>query len=281
MDLLFENTDQPVQALLHPTDQSEASQSAYHHALAIGIRYGAKLTLLHALGRRSTDSWPGFPSVRDTLARWRAAGQTRSLEGRIRKSEVSKVELDIRDPVQASLKYLNRHTVDMLVLATEGRSGLSRLLRASRAERLARETRLRTLFVPAGARPFVSGDTGEVTLQKILVPVGPPVDPRPAMLFAVQSAALIDDPSLEITLLNVGDEETELTELPQLPYCHWRLLRRTGDVVPEILGAADEIGADLICMSTAWRKGALGRVDGSVTERVLHAAACPVAAVHV
>lgn len=285
VSILIDSADGPVNFVLHPTDLSEASLTAFHHALAIAIRRGAQFTLLHAVGRRSTDNWVDFPSVRDTLSRWREAGSTTELEEDIRRSSVSKLEVPIRDPVAACREYTERHPVDMIVLATEGRSGLERLIRASRAERLARESGLFTLFVPAEARPFVDGATGEVTLRRILVPIDPSTDPRPAMLRAVQSAALLDDPSLEITLLHVfvdDVEETPPAEAPQLPFCKWSVVSRRGeDVAAEILAVAEERYADAIYMSTSWQKRGLVRRDGGVTEAVLEGAPCPVGAVPV
>ena len=283
MDILF-NSDsrRRVDFVLHPTDLSQASERAFHHALAIAIRSCTQFTLLHAVGRRSTDNWADFPSVRSKLAEWRAAGTTEALEGRLGQASISKVEVDVRDPVAASIQYIDRNAVDMVVLATEGRTGISRLLRPSRAEALARQSRLFTLFVPEGARPFVVGATGEVTLRHILVPVDPATDPRPAMLSAVSAAELVEDPSLEITLLHVGDgEESTLTNVPQLPFCKWNVIHRTGEVVEQILAVSEEIRADAIYMSTTWRKAGFGQAEGNVTERVLQGALCPVAAVPV
>jgi nucleotide-binding universal stress UspA family protein len=283
VSIFFESDEGRDDFVLHPTDLSEASERAFHHALAIALRQRAQFTLLHAVGRRATDNWAGFPGVRDKVAQWRAAGTLDGLEDRVRQSSVSKVQVDVRDPVAASLQYIERHAVDSVVLATEGRSGLSRLLRPSRAERLARESKLPTLFIPHGSRPFVDGGTGEVSLKRILVPVDPDTDPRPAMLRAVRSAALLDDPSLEITLLHVGDSEEEvaITDVPRLPFCRWHVVRRSGDVVQEILSIAEETDADAIYMTTAWSRSSLGRRDGSVTERVLAGAPCPVATVPV
>lgn len=283
MSLLIEPKDGPVNFVLHPTDLSEASLVAFHHALAFAMRRGAQFTVLHALGRRATDNWADFPSVRKTLADWRRAGTTADLEDGIRRSSVSKLEVRVRDPVAACREYVNTHPVDMIVLATEGRSGLSRLIHPSRAERLARDANLFTLFVPSGARPFVDGATGEIGMRRILVPIDPGTDPRPAMLRAVQSAALLDDPSLEITLLHVridDAEEIPSTEAPALPYCKWSVVvRRSDDVSGAILGTAEEVSADAIYMSTSWHRSGLGRGAGGVTEAVLQRAPCPVAVV--
>jgi hypothetical protein len=107
-------------------------------------------------------------------------------------------------------------------------------------------------------------------------------DPKPAMLFAVRVAALLDDPSLEITLLHVSDRgEAIATEAPELPFCRWNVLTRRGDPAEQILAVADEIRADTICMSTSWNRSGLGRSDSGVTERVLRESPCPLAAVPV
>jgi len=268
--------------VLHPTDRSEASLPAFFHALAITAHHGAELSLLHSAGRRATDSWHAFPGVRETLARWRARGTTRRIENKIRRSRISKHEATERDPVAASMTHIARHRIDTLVMATEGRSGLARLVQPSRAERLARRSRLFALFLPHGCRPFVDGDSGELTLKRILLPIHPETDSRPAMIRALRSAELLQDPDFEITLLHVGEgEEAFVDDLPELPFCRWSAVRRTGDPAEQILGLAEELSADAIYMSTSWSRPSLGRSGGGVTEAVLHEAGCPVATVPV
>lgn len=268
--------------MLHPTDGSEASLSAFFHALALMAHRGADLSLLRSAGRRATDSWYGFPGVRQTLAHWRAHGTTRRLEDNIRRARVSKHEVEERDPVAAAMSHIARHRVDTIVLATEGRSGLARLVHPSRAEKLARRSRLFTLFVPHGCRPFVDADSGAVSLRRILLPIHPGTDARPAMIRALRSAELLEDPALEITLLHVGEgEEVNIGELPELPFCRWNAVRRSGEPAEQIVGVAEELSADAIYMSTSWSKPSVGRAEGGVTEAVLHEAGCPVAAVPV
>jgi nucleotide-binding universal stress UspA family protein len=216
------------------------------------------------------------------VAQWRAAGAIDGFEDRVRQTSISKVEMPVGDPVSACLQYLERHSVDLIVVATEGRSGLSRLLRASRAERLARRSGLMTLFVPEGGRYFVDPTSGAVSLRRILVPVDPSTDPRPAMLRAVQAASLMDDPMVEITLLHVSDEgDVQGMDVPALPFCRWNVVRQSGDIVAGILEAAERSSADAIYMSTAWSRPGLVRAEGGVTEAVLAAAPCPVATVPV
>jgi nucleotide-binding universal stress UspA family protein len=268
--------------VLHPTDGSEASLSAFFHALAITAHRGAELTLLHSRGRRATDNWAGFPGVRDTLSEWRARGTTRRIEDRIRQSRIHKYVVEDRNPVSASMTHIERNRIDMIVMATGGRSRLARLVQPSLAEKLARRSRLFTLFVPHGCRPFVDGDSGELTLKRVLLPIDPGTDARPAMIRALRAAELLQDPDFEITLLHVGEgDEAVVEDLPQLPFCRWSAVRRSGRPADQILSVADEQSADAIYMSTSWSSPSLGRAEGGVTEAVLHEAGCPVAAVPV
>ncbi len=280
MSLLIKAVDRRVETVLHPTDLSRASLTAFHHALALGVRFGAQLTLLHAIGRRSTDSWPNFPSIRSTLALWHSRGPKEEEEPTFHREAFRKLEVRTSDPVAASMRFVRRRSVDLIVLATGGRSGLSRLVRPSRAERLARASRVSTLFVPSGSRPFVSSETGEVALDKIVIPVARGAEAKPAMLLAVRTAVALGNPNLEITLLHVGRAGDELSgDAPELPFCRWSVLRRSGDVVDEILQVTDELQADAVFMTTTWARPSLRRRDVGVTERVLHAISCPLVAV--
>lgn len=124
--------------------------------------------------------------------------------------------------------------------------------------------------------------SGAVRLRRILVPIDPQTDPRPAMVRAVSAAALLDDPTLEITLLHVADgDEATIVDVPELPFCRWSVVRRVGDPAEQILALAEELPADAIYMSTHWSTGWLARSKGDVTERVIEGAVCPVAAVPV
>ena len=276
--ILHEPDQAPVEFVLHPTDLSAASERAFYHALAIAIRLGSRFSLLHSARGRADEG--DFPGVRATLAKWKEAGHRDELRAGGRRPRIEKLMMPGKDPVVAVKGYVARNPVDLLVTATAGRSGLARILKPSTAQRMAREPRLPTLFVPAEGRDFVDGDTGRVTLRRILLPMDPETDASPAMLRAVRSAALLEDPSLEITLLHITDGTVpRAVEAPQLPYCRWTAVERPGKVVEGILSAAEEFQSDAIYMATTWSKGGFGREEGDVTEQVVAGAPCPVMAV--
>lgn len=64
-----DNTFRVVDTVLHPTDFSEASLVAFHHALKAALIAKSQLTLLHVASGESGELMD-FPGVRETLVRW-------------------------------------------------------------------------------------------------------------------------------------------------------------------------------------------------------------------
>ena len=128
-----------VHSVFHPTDLSEASDTAFAHALSVALIRNTSLTILH-VGQAFVGSWSELPQVRETLRRWKL------LEGRGARSEaygrfqvrVEKINVGFGTALRTTLRHLENKPTDLIVLATHGREGVPRWIRPSVAERLAR-----------------------------------------------------------------------------------------------------------------------------------------------
>ena len=139
-----------------------------------------------------------------------------------------------------------------------------------------------TLFVPEGGRGMVSLEDGHPSLQRVLVPIDHEPGPQAAVDVASRVADFVGVERLDITLLHIDSDnsgECPRVILPDCPRCDWSERMEQGDVVDGIIRIAGEIEADLIVMSTAGHHGVLDALRGSVTERVLRRAECPLLAV--
>lgn len=270
-----------VRSVLHPTDFSPASNRAFAHALAIALIRETRLTLLHVGGNPGLD-WAEFPPVRETLERWNllTPGSERSAVAEELGVRVEKVAVSGYFTAGAIADWLERDPHDLVVLATAGGDGPARWIKGSVAERIARSSRTMTLFVPGSARRnLVSLADGALTLASVLVPVDHRPSPRAAIEFARRVADASGDKRVPVVVLHVGEQEGPQCELTDGETWAFEQLRRPGDPVEQILGVADEIGANLIVMPTSGRQGFLDAVRGSTTERVIRQAPCPVLAV--
>lgn len=263
--------------ILHATDFSEESDFAFAHALRLAVNNKARLTIMHVSKDKHAD-WDSFPSVRETLQRWGM------LEPGAKRADVSKLGIEIEkinvydtsNIVGAISSYLDKASVDLLVLATRQRTGLASWLKPSTAEQVSRKMAVPTLFVPAGARGCVDPNDGHVTLDHILIPVdqSPPVGG--AIERGLRALAASGNSNSRLTLLHVGPETAFPTvAVPEGP---WNIVKtcREGRPVTEILNAAEEGGVKLIIMVTEGSQGFLDVLRGSTTEQVIQNAPCPV-----
>lgn len=267
-----------MNTILHATDLSEGSRLAYAHALILAVLYGARLHLLHVADPGEPDP-PEFPSVRGTLVRWGLleAGSPRAAVADELSVAVKKVVLRSSDPHAAVAEYADRHEADLLVLATGARRGLSRVVRPSVAEAMARDLRIPTLFVRKGGRGFVTPSDGRIQLRRMVVPVAHRPDPAVALEAAARLARRMDARDLGATVLHVANGGAPPgVAIPDNVPGTWLLAQRGGGVVEQILSTVEEVEADLVVMATEGHQGVRDAVQGSDAERVVRRVPCPI-----
>ena len=263
--------------ILHPTDFSESSRTAFHHALRAALIAKSGFTLLHVANGDEGEVMD-FPGVREALERWGILpkGSPRSAIP----ISVKKVIANPSAPVDAVLRYMERHPVDLIVLATQFNEGRVAWLNHSAATPIARKAGQMILLIPEDDAGFVSAEDGSVLLKNILIPIAESPAPQPAVEAAARLVARLNCPSGTFTLLHVGEPEAmPEVRVPEVPGWEWKTATRTGDVVRGIVEAAHDTDADLVVMSTDGRNGFLQALRGSHTERVLREAPVPLLAV--
>jgi nucleotide-binding universal stress UspA family protein len=277
--------DRPLSRILHPSDLSELSNAAFAHALKLALEFKSELELVHVqphrIGSESDVSWPDFPAVRATLARWRILHESAAPEELVKLGlRVKKVLSADKDPLEAMVRYCEEHPPDLLVLATHQRDGLSRWVHKAVAEPLARRSRAMTLFIPQSSAGFVSSADGSVRLRRILIPVDHVPSAQTSLEEAFFLAAGLERRGVVFKLLHVGTEQgMPRLYLPHRPGWRWEESLLPGDPVERILAEARRWRPDLVAMATQGHTGFLDAWRGSTTEQVLREVSCPVLAV--
>jgi nucleotide-binding universal stress UspA family protein len=291
-----------ISRILVPTDFSATSDEALAHARRLAGQLNASLHLVHAFEDPFTTAAfaaemyaPVPASMREELLRQVQGQLAERLPDDDRTRLRGTAEVVTGSPAKAIVEYAHTLGADLIVMGTHGRGGMAHLLLGSVAERVVRT---------AGCPVLTLREAPQAPVQRILVPTD----------FSDTSDAALDTAFLfaaafgaELQLLHVLDDpfvsgglvpEAYMTEAPalrtaMLTEARERLAHRAaaaGETHPprvdtEVLfghGAktiaeyAGQRRADLVVMGTHGRTGVAHVLLGSVAERLVRTAPCPV-----
>ena len=134
-----------IRKILAPTDFSEHAGNAVRYACGLADRLGAELHLLHVLSEIiPTGPDPLLtPVLPPEYYRESEAQSKQTLRHQLDPSwgSPAAVEVAVRwaSPVEGIVEHARELAIDLIVIATHGRTGLSHALLGSVAERIVRE----------------------------------------------------------------------------------------------------------------------------------------------
>ena len=153
--------------ILVPSDFSECSDAALRYGLELARRFDARLHLLHVVQDPLTQPWAaeGFSApLFEAVEKWQREAKAR-LAAAIPLSDVGRVTVSatVAWPYAEILRYAAENDVDLIVMGTHGRSGVSHMLLGSIAERVVRHAPCPVLTVRHPQREFVNDSVDLVT----------------------------------------------------------------------------------------------------------------------
>jgi nucleotide-binding universal stress UspA family protein len=287
-----------IPIILHPTDFSEPARRALNLAGSLAHREGAHLVVLHVTNplTDAANLLLGDPS----LERQRQRLEQLQLEA---PGIPFEAKLAFGGAAAEILKTARETGCDLIVMGTQGRKGLGRLIMGSVAEQVVRNAPCPVVTVNSPSRePAPEAEAPSGAAAPIRTVLHPTDFSEPCAEAFRVACELARDQSARLTVVHVvvappvgtikqpmppplpEDPRGKLEELFRLAQASAPGLQadyrvEKGDAAPRIVGAAQETRCDLIVMGTHGRTG-LGRaLMGSVAEQVLRTAPCPVVTV--
>ncbi|MDZ7309327.1 MAG: universal stress protein, partial [candidate division KSB1 bacterium] len=292
-----------IKRILFPTDFSRCADQALDHALYLARQNRAELHMLHALVPLEYDvNNPGhhFPDPAALTARLEQIASDRmkaALAGRgVDDLQVIPVQRQGISIAPTILQYVEEQDIDLIVMGTHGRRGLGHLFLGSVAEEIVREAPCPVLTIRERREPRPVD-----AIRQILVPMDFSEHAREALRYAqhfagsygahlhllhvFESGALppfytgLELAGPEMTTdrkarveraLQQLREELTATGVPVITH----LLE--GYAAHDIVHFAGQQGIDLIVIATHGLTGFKHLLLGSVTEKVVRHAPCPV-----
>jgi nucleotide-binding universal stress UspA family protein len=277
-----------LKTILFPTDFSPASRSALPFAQTLARTYGSTVLLTHCIA----------PAPHEQVVTDRVPAQDNVVweDARHKLEEFThdpalydcqwKTVLDRGDLADVIPAIIEEEAVDLVVLGTHGRRGLSKLVLGSSAEKIYRSATCPVLTVGPRAH-----ESAEWKLRRILCPVDVAEDPDPVLHYALSIA---EENQSEFIVLEAvpmvpwqhraSVEERSRHALEGLipeeakDWCAPQFVIRWEHPADAILHEAEERQADLVVMSVhrsrvaAWS----AHLPWPVASEVVSRAHCPV-----
>ncbi len=267
--------------ILYLTNFSDSAAGALPYAVAMARPDAATVTCLTVLGRDADES--SARSRLDAVAA-KIAAEGIAVTVAVRRGDAVADEI---------LAFSEQGNFDLIVTATRGRTGLDRLLVGSTTEKVVERSRIPVLTVRAP-------EHADGTIRRLLFPTYLWLRANPALREAAAFATGFD---AELHLLHVVGRESQAPDVDtSSPEAVEAFLRRqltnlaeegglalpkrvefavrTGRPPEEIAAYAAATHMDLIVMSTHGHTAPEDDLIGSMTERVVRAASCPVLSLH-
>lgn len=138
-----------IKRILCPIDFSEYNQSANEYACALAQSTGAMIVYFYA---HLSDVYSTPPKVFDTdeeMQKWTSKLQEFVKPAKDGIDAAYIVEFGI--PTERIVHYANHHQIDLIVMSTHGRTGLSRVIMGSVAEAVVRKADCPVLAIKTNA----------------------------------------------------------------------------------------------------------------------------------
>lgn len=271
---------------LIPLDGSKLAERGLEQLERFFEREEVELVLFHAIDPRAQDLAAVERAAREYLEPLRGRYEERRIAARI--------ELARGDAAEEIGSAADQLDAALVVMSSHGRTGATRLLRGSVAERVLRSCRRPVLVASAAA---LDRSEPRSPFERILVPLdGSEASAR--ILPAVEDLARVF--GSEVLLLRiewafaamVGPFAPDVAKLRPLDQVaaeiapvqirleaagvRARVIASYGPEATEILDCAERNRVDLVALSTHGRSGLSRWAFGSVAEHVLRHCACPV-----
>lgn len=292
-----------IKKILVPTDFSDNADQALAYATKIAMSGdSSEITLFHVISLFQDDpNNPAlrFPNVEQLLQSLEKTALSRFNELEILHQQISINKKTVRgiSAAEEIINLANSEEIDLIVMGTHGRTGLSHFLMGSVAERVIRHQPCPILTIKQShaVREL------EPILEKFVVAVDFSNYSKMALIHAVDLASVFDA-TLEILYVieeqihpafYVTGETSLLSIFPDLREKSLRALQeyaekeiknkveysthvREGRAYSEIINFAEEQNADMIFMATHGLSGLDHFLIGSTTEKVVRKAKTPV-----
>jgi universal stress protein A len=149
-----------IHSILCPVDFSDASRKAVKYAREFALNMGASLYLLNVVEPRpmAVDITLNYVPLEEDLEKAAAADLQVILQELLSAGLKAECAVEFGNPSDVILDQAEEHDVNLVIMGSHGKKGLSRLIMGSVAETVVRKANCPVLIVKAEEKEFIGDE---------------------------------------------------------------------------------------------------------------------------
>jgi nucleotide-binding universal stress UspA family protein len=278
--------------MLVTLDGSNLSEVVFTYAQELSSRLNVNLELLNVCRPEESDRLPMHQAYVEHMAEklQKKAGAISSKKGKTTQGKETQIEgkVAVGYPAEEILKYTDENRIDLIMIASHGRSGIRRWTLGSVADKVIHSARIPIWLVPSHLREEVIWD--KLPKRRVVIPFYGPKPLTGVISHAINTVKQREGVEFEIILLYIDpfvtqkgmteeqrkfieashitmskflDEQTKRISKEGIP-TRFEIL--SGDPVLTIINFLTKNQSHLLCLSTPDLPGIKGMIFDSVTE---------------
>lgn len=278
--------------ILIPLDGSELSEVALPYAEALAGRLGSEIVLLF-VNEATEDRYQHMhESYLEKMTEITKYGAETHLDKTGKKVIRVKPDILFGNPAEQIVNYVEKSNIDLVVMSTHGRSGISLWALGSVAGKVVRAANCPVALIRANVPLSEVRKRG--IFDKVLVPLDGSIEGEQSIPYVNELATSLKTevilfqvlsrgyPTAGYGLVSYSEHQLESDRVIAQAYLdkidsqmkqqrvNVRSEIRFGNTAEEIIKFADELSVDMVAMSTHGRSGISRWALGSIAEKVLH-----------
>lgn len=267
-----------MRTILVPTDFSKHALQALEFAIEISSAYKATIKVMHVVELPSTSlmDYPFHGEVIKEMKKQAEVYYSTWVNEVSDKSSIVEFEAVQDDVVPAIEKCINEESIDLVVMGTQGRSGLSELFVGSNTEKIVRRSKVPVFSV----KKSIKADA----IKHIIFPSELALN-ETRLVENVKHLQSVFNARLHIVYVNTPvafKREGEINALMKDYIDHYRFKNYSTHLVSDmyeyagIMAYSNEFDGVLIALGTHSRKGLAHFFRGSIAEDLINHEQCPI-----
>lgn len=268
-----------MKKILVPVDFSEKSEEALKVAAKIATKIDAELHVLHLLDipNGEVDVLEGNQVPKGPMAMMLFEAVHHRFDEFLNKDYLDEIpvhEKVLTDaPFQGISDFAKQNNIDLIVMGSQGTSGVEEFFVGSNTEKVVRSSRIPVLVIKQSAEDF--------KIEKVIA-AGKFENENIEAFKKIMDFLKIFDPEIYLLRVNTISNFKSTKEIQQVfdnflkkvpEYDNLKTIIYDDYTVQEgIFNFADEIGADLIALGTHGRQGIMHFLTGSIAEDIVNSA---------